>query len=163
MSFPAKLRSLRKSRKIGIRELSKRLRYDRGYLSRVENGAVPASDDLVRATAKFFRVPEPELRLLAGKFPKDILDILSKYPTESVSALRDTLGKNSSMTGVYCCGRPVEIGDNKMDQNYTITFRAACGRCKTSFDAAVKPQPGSQGWWLFRAITLGRFEHAVRV
>jgi len=92
MSFPKKLRSLRKSRKIGIRELSKRLRYDRGYLSRVENGAVPPSDELIKAAAKFFKVPERELRISAGKFPKDILEILTKYPTESVSVLRESLG-----------------------------------------------------------------------
>lgn len=92
MSFSTTLRSLRKSRKVGLRELSKGLRYDRAYLSRVENGGVPPSDELVKAAAKFFRVPEEGLRIAAGKFPKDILEILSEHPLEAVSVLRESLG-----------------------------------------------------------------------
>lgn len=162
MSFGSKLRLLRKSKKVSLRDLSKKLHYDRSYLSRVENNAVNPSDELIKAAAKFFRVREEGFRIAAGKFPKDILDILSSHPEESVSLLRDCLGENSSMAGLYCCGRPVEISNDKIDRNFAITFQAACGWCKTSFDMAVKPRPGSQGWWLFRAITLGQFEHAVK-
>ncbi|MBI4227187.1 MAG: helix-turn-helix domain-containing protein [Candidatus Omnitrophica bacterium] len=91
MDFAHQLRVLRKSKQISLRELSKRLRYDRAYLSRVENGASP-SDELIKATATFFRVSERKLRLAAGKFPKDILNILSHYPTEAASILRESLG-----------------------------------------------------------------------
>ena len=162
MSFGRQLRYLRKSRKIGLRALAKKLKYDRAYLSRVENSAVNPSDDLIKATARFFKTSENALRIAAGKFPPDILKILSHHPEESVSLLRDSLGGNSSMTGLYCCGRPVEISNDKIDRNCAITFQATCGWCKTSFDMAVKPRPGSQGWWLFRAITLSQFEHAVK-
>jgi len=163
MSFPAKLRSLRKSRKIGIRELSKRLHYDRAYLSRIENGAVTPSDELIKAVAKFFKISVLELRLAAGKFPKDVLEILSKDPEKAVSVLRDTLGKNLvPITGLYCCGQEVEISNDAMNQHYAITFQATCTRCNTSFDVAVKSRPGHDGWWMFRAVTLGRFEHAVK-
>lgn len=105
MSFPTTLRSLRQSRKIGIRELSKRLHHDRAYLSRIENGTVPPSDELVKATARFFKVPERALRIAAGKFPKDILEILSKYPTEAVSILRERWGRITRMV-ICLLGRP---------------------------------------------------------
>lgn len=93
MSFGKKLRALRQSKQVGIRELAKKLNYDRAYLSRVENNAVNPSDELLKAVAKHFKVPEGALRISAGKFPKDILDILSSFPEESVSVLRDTLGQ----------------------------------------------------------------------
>lgn len=138
MHFGNKLRLLRKSKKVSLRDLSKKLRYDRSYLSRVENNAVNPSDELIKAAAKFFRVREEELRIAAGKFPKDIVDILSNHPEESVSVLRDALGENP-ITGLYCCGRPVEISNDKIGQNYTITFQATCGRCKTSFEVVSAP------------------------
>ena len=93
MSFGSKLRLLRKSKKVSLRDLSKKLHYDRSYLSRIENNSVTPSDELIKAVAKCFRVREEELRIAAGKFPKDILDILSHHPEESVSLLRDALGK----------------------------------------------------------------------
>ena len=96
MTFGKKLRLLRQSQKIGIRELSTKLHYNRSYLSRVENNTVNPSDELIKATAKFFRVWEEELRILAGKFPKDIMSILSNHPEESVSLLRDSLGQYDS-------------------------------------------------------------------
>ena len=161
MSFGETLRQLRKSQRIGIRELSKQLRYDRSYLSRVENNAVCPSDELIKAAAKFFRVPEENLRVSAGKFPQDVLDILAKRPQEAVSILREFPTK-SSMTGVYCCGKSVEISDDTMSQDHTITFRATCGHCKTSFKIVVSPPSGSQGWWVFRGITLGQFEFAMK-
>ena len=68
MSFGGKLRQLRKSKKLGLRELSKKLRYDRSYLSRVENNTVSPSDELIKAISKSFRVAEENLRISAGKF-----------------------------------------------------------------------------------------------
>lgn len=94
MGFGNKLRALRKSKKIGLRELSKKLRYDRSYLSRVENDAVNPSDELIKAVSKSFRVAEEGLRISAGKFPKDILSILSNHPEETVSLLRDCWGRH---------------------------------------------------------------------
>ncbi|MDP3722596.1 MAG: hypothetical protein Q8R91_03740, partial [Candidatus Omnitrophota bacterium] len=67
-----------------------------------------------------------------------------------------------SVTGLYCCGRPVNIGDSHMNQHHTIMFRATCDRCKSSFEASVNPPPGSQGWWVFRGIVLGQHEFALR-
>ena len=90
MSFGSKLRLLRKSKKVSLRDLAKKLHYDRSYLSRVENNSVTPSDELIKAAAKFFRVREEEFRIAAGKFPKDIVDILSNHPEESVSLLRDS-------------------------------------------------------------------------
>lgn len=94
MDFGDKLRALRRSKKIGLRELSKKLRYDRSYLSRVENSAVSPSDELIRAVSRSFRVAEESLRISAGKFPKDILAILSNHPEETISLLRDSLGRH---------------------------------------------------------------------
>ncbi|MBI3292554.1 MAG: helix-turn-helix transcriptional regulator, partial [Elusimicrobia bacterium] len=117
MTFGNKLRLLRKSKKIGIRELSKKLRYDRSYLSRVENGGVTASDELIRAAAKCFRVREEELRIAAGKFPTDVLDILSNHPQESVSILRETLGEYGTNGDLFSSPRE----DQSPDKSHSKT------------------------------------------
>lgn len=105
MDFGKTLRRLRKSQQIGMRELADRLGYNRSYISRVENDAVNASDDLIRAVAKLFKVPLEHLRLSAGKVPKDILEILSNYPEESTWVLRDTF---STLTTNGHDGVPVD-------------------------------------------------------
>ena len=123
MNFGDKLRNLRKTREIGLRELSARLGYDRSYLSRIENGSVNPSADLVRSVAKFFKVPERELRVFAGMFPKDIASILTNYPEEAVSILRDAFGTyqpNGHGTAV----------DHRADVNQAVNspFRYAGGK-----------------------------------
>ena len=72
------------------------------------------------------------------------------------------MATKNSITGLYCCGEPVTIGESNMNQNYVIIFQATCGRCKTGFEITVSPPPGSQGWWMFRGIRLGQYEFAVR-
>ena len=111
MTFGSKLRLLRKSHKIGIRELSKQLHYDRAYLSRVENNAINPSDEFIKAAAKFFKVSEETFRISAGKFPKDILEILSNHPEESVSVLRDSLGGYEANGDLFAAPHAVRLPD----------------------------------------------------
>ena len=92
MSFGNTLRRLRQGKSIGLRDLAKKLHYDRAYLSRIENNTVSPSDEFLKAAAKFFKVAEQELRIAAGKFPKDVLNILTNHPEESMLVLRDALG-----------------------------------------------------------------------
>ena len=111
MSFGSKLRLLRQSKKVSLRDLSKKLHYDRSYLSRVENSSVHPSDELIKAAAKFFRVREEELRIAAGKFPKDIVAILSNHPEESVSLLRDSLGEYDANGDLFSSSRVAQFPD----------------------------------------------------
>jgi DNA adenine methylase len=50
---------------------------------------VAPSSNFIQAAARFFKVPTETLRVAAGKLPRDIEDILSNYPDEATSVLRD--------------------------------------------------------------------------
>ena len=129
MSFGNKLRELRKSKKLGLRELSKKLRYDRSYLSRVENNAVSPSDELIKAISKSFRVAEENLRISAGKFPKDILTILSNHPEESVSLLRDSLGRHYGNGDLFSSSKTISNGNNSKIVTDTCLNQILEGDC----------------------------------
>ena len=123
MSFGSKLRLLRKSKKVSLRDLSKKLHYDRSYLSRVENNSVNPSDDLIKAAAKFFRVREEEFRIAAGKFPKDIVDILSNHPEESVSLLRDSLGEYHTTGDLFSSSQVARLPDESRSKALDDSYR----------------------------------------
>src|SRR3989338_2448646 len=123
MGFGNKLRLLRKSKKVSLRDLSTHLRYDRSYLSRVENDSVSPSDELIKAAAKFFRIREEELRIAAGKFPKDIVDILSNHPEESVSLLRDSLGLYHTNGDLFSPSQVVQLPDGSRAKTLDDSYR----------------------------------------
>lgn len=122
MTFGSTLRLLRKSENIGIRELSNKLHYHRSYLSRVENDAVHPSDEFIKAAAKFFKMAEDELRISAGKFPEDVVDILSHHPEECVSVLRDSLGDYYANGGLFSTSNMAQLPDEHASKALNGTY-----------------------------------------
>ena len=61
MRFGSKLKNLRTSRGMSLRELAAKLKVNHAYLSRLENGAIPPSDKVLRQLSKFFHVSGEEL------------------------------------------------------------------------------------------------------
>jgi len=92
MSFGSKIKDLRTAGGMSLRELAAKLKVDHAYLSRLENSAVPPSNKVLRQLSRFFNVSEEELILSAGKLPRDIAELVSEHPQETVSLLRDGLG-----------------------------------------------------------------------
>ncbi len=101
MRFGAFLKQLRSERKMSLRDLSGRLDIDHAYLSRLENGTVSPSDNIVRQISKLFKVPREDLSLFAGKLPEDVARFVYEHPKEAVSLIREqfsvynTVGRSS--------------------------------------------------------------------
>jgi len=123
MGFGRKLRLLRTSKNISLRDLSKELHYDRSYLSRVENNSVTPSDALIKTAARFFRMREEELRIAAGKFPKDIRAILSNHPEEAVSLLRDSLGDYHTNGDLFSSSPVAQLPDESRSKASDNSYR----------------------------------------
>jgi len=83
------LKKTRMERRLSIRQLANKLGLDHAYLSRVENGAVPPSDRLLKKISRLFEIDVNQLRLSSGRLPKDIYDIFTEHPTEAASVLRE--------------------------------------------------------------------------
>jgi transcriptional regulator with XRE-family HTH domain len=76
----AELRRRREAKDISLRQLAKQLGIKPPYLSRVENGEVPASEDVVVGAAKLLGEDPNELFLYAGRFTKELSEIAEKHP-----------------------------------------------------------------------------------
>jgi len=93
MRFGSVLRQLRTKTGIGIKVLAPRLGVNYTYLSKLENGEVGPSEELVGRVAKYFKYDRNRLLLSAGKVPPDILDILRENPDKAIEFLRERFGR----------------------------------------------------------------------
>ena len=96
MSFPDRLRELRRAARMSQRALAEQVGVDFTYLSKIENGRVePPSEGVLQRIAKELAdklgLDETELAdeliTLAGKIPSDLAETLSRNP-EVVRLLR---------------------------------------------------------------------------
>ena len=96
MSFPDRLRELRRTARLSQRALAEQVGVDFTYLSKIENGRVePPSESVLQRIAKELAdklemdetALADELITLAGKIPSDLAETLSRNP-EVVRLLR---------------------------------------------------------------------------
>ena len=94
MEFGQVLRDLRTSRQLSLKRLAPDLGVDYSYLSKLENGQVRPSAELVRKVAGYFEYEEDLLLLTASRIPPDIVAILREHPEDAVAFLRARFGDN---------------------------------------------------------------------
>ena len=88
VEFGIWLKEKRMSLKISQVKLANEIGVDKGYLSQVEAGLRPASDDLLEKMSKYFEISEDAIKNMAGKIPEDILKILREHPVDAPQLLR---------------------------------------------------------------------------
>ena len=74
------LRELRETRGESLRAAAQELGVDPSYLSRLERGEKPPSEELIHRAARLYAIPEEMLELAQGKLPSDILAIFRRHP-----------------------------------------------------------------------------------
>lgn len=92
MNLGPYIRELRQRNRLGLRELARRSGVDVAHLSRVEAGASPASDELLKTLERILSTPEGELALLAGKAPLTLTRIAKRDPRKASLAVAETIG-----------------------------------------------------------------------
>lgn len=74
------LRAIRKKNKISQRELAKQVGVDFTYISKIENGAMPApSEDTIKKIASVLGEDADKMILMAEKIPSDFQNVIYKY------------------------------------------------------------------------------------
>lgn len=91
--FADEIKSLRKTKQIGIRELAKKLGVAHTYISHIEAGRVIPSEKLIKKIARFFKVNPEKLLIKSGKIPKDIKQIIYEHPEDAICILRESFAK----------------------------------------------------------------------
>jgi transcriptional regulator with XRE-family HTH domain len=89
------LRRLRSEQGKSLRSVARDLGVDPSYLSRVERGEKPPSDDLQDRAARYYDVPTDRLELASRRIPDDIVNILMVHP-ELFGELRSRYGEPDS-------------------------------------------------------------------
>lgn len=105
-AFGAMLRTLRKSRGIGLRRLACEVRVDQGHLSRVERGVVPASEHIIRRVAGALGADPEALLVASGRLPPDINGYLVSDPVRVVAVLREAFSRYDSSSSQSSRMRP---------------------------------------------------------
>jgi transcriptional regulator with XRE-family HTH domain len=92
VEFSQILRHLRTKAGLGIKRLAPELGVSYTYVSKLENGEVHPSADLVGRVADYFDYNRDRLLLSAGKIPEEILEILREHPDDALEFLRERFG-----------------------------------------------------------------------
>jgi transcriptional regulator with XRE-family HTH domain len=88
MTLGTHLRTLRTARELTLREVADRVKVEPSYLSKVECGKVPASENLLRNLAKALDEDEDVLMLLSGRVPDGLVKAIKKRPHLFAEVLR---------------------------------------------------------------------------
>ena len=93
-AFGRRLRRLRASTGLSLKQVAPRLRIDYTYLSKLETGDVRPSEELVRRMARYYEEDPGSLLVAAGRIPAEILAILQRHPEDALAFLRERFGSS---------------------------------------------------------------------
>lgn len=94
--FGQHLRSVREAKGYSIANFAQKLRVTKGYISRLERGKAKPSREMIDRLAQTLETSPALLRGWAGYISSEVQQILSRYPVEASSLLRETFGEYSS-------------------------------------------------------------------
>lgn len=86
--LPTLLREIRKGAGESLKSAGPELGVTYGYLSKIENGFVAPSAELLARIAAYYGASQDELMLAAGRLPPDVTQILQKHPQKAIELLR---------------------------------------------------------------------------
>ena len=100
MKFGAYIRSVREERKVGMREMARKIGVSPTYVSKIERDEfAPPAEDKVRKIAEIFEMDPDELLSRAGKVSSDLAEIIRARPRVLGALLRSTKGMTADEVG----------------------------------------------------------------
>lgn len=87
------LREIRREAGVSIKDAGPDLGVSYTYLSKIENGVVTPSGELLRRMANYFKRDSDDLYRAAGRIPPDVVQILQEHGEEAFAALREQFGR----------------------------------------------------------------------
>jgi transcriptional regulator with XRE-family HTH domain len=87
-TFGQRLKKLRMDRKLSLKTLAEKLKISLPYLSQIEADLAIPSEPLARAIAQQFEANEEELVFLARRVPKQLDELMDKYPNATEAYFR---------------------------------------------------------------------------
>ncbi len=162
MQFGVFVRERREHRGLSLREASGQLGVDPAYLSRVESGKVPPSEQLIGRLASLLRCTEDELMLLAGRLPASLQRIVDREPYRASLALRGladlaTAEPNAPFGASLIVGK----GTRAIEDGFPFETLSEVAEIESWRKEIYRPVYHTHKWWaqrlgsVFRAAILG--------
>ncbi|MBI3015784.1 MAG: helix-turn-helix domain-containing protein [Candidatus Tectomicrobia bacterium] len=162
MSFGTFIRNRRTSLGISLRLAAQKLGVDPAYLSRVEAGKVPPSEQLIHRLARFLECPEDEILLLAGRLPEPIRAMVVRQPYRVAAALR-TIAEMCAADPGAPYGKPLFAvqGERAIEDGFPFEEVSEIAEVESWRKEIYRPIYHVHKWWaqrlgsVFRAAILG--------
>ncbi len=162
MSFGEILRQHRGAAALSLRSLARRLGVDAAYLSRVEKGTVPPSEQLLRGLAAALDWSEDELFLLAGRLPESLRHFVELAPEKVAAALTGLAAMvvaepQTPYGGPVLSGR----GERAIEDGFPFAELSDVAEVESWRKEIYRPVYHLHKWWaqrlgsVFRAVILG--------
>lgn len=162
MILGASLRERREAVGLTLRALARRVEIDPSYLSRVEQGAVPPSEQLLRALAPHLDLGLDEILLLAGRLPESLQHLVALEPERVTAALTGLAAMcvaepRSPYGGPVLSGR----GRRAIEDGFPFAELSAVAEIESWRKEVYRPIYHLHKWWaqrlgsVFRAVILG--------
>lgn len=87
------LRTLRENKGLGLKRVAPELGISYTFLSKLENGKVQPSDEVLERLANYYSIDDEQLTAQTGRLPADVKRILEEHPEEAVALLRSRFGR----------------------------------------------------------------------
>ena len=147
---------------MSLRALAKRLGIDAAYLSRVEKGRVPPSEQLLRGLAASLDLSADELFLLAGRLPESLRHFVELAPERVTAALTGLAAMvvaepRSPYGGPALFAR----GQRAIEDGFPFSELSAVAEIESWRKEVYRPVYHLHKWWaqrlgsIFRAVILG--------
>lgn len=156
------LRQRRTKAGLSLRALASRLGIDPAYLSRVEKGTVPPSEQLLRGLSGALDWNHDELLLLAGRLPDSLRHFVALEP-EKVTAALTGLAAMVVAERQMPYGAPMLVGrgEKAIEDGFPLVELSAVAEVESWRKEVYRPVYHLHKWWaqrlgsVFRAAILG--------
>ncbi len=162
MTFGEILRQRRQEVGLSLRALAQRLGIDPAYLSRVEKGRVPPSEQLLRGLSAALEWNVDELFLLAGRLPESLQHFVALEPEKVTAALTGLAAMvvaepQTPYGGPMLGGK----GERAIEDGFPFAELSAVAEVESWRKEIYRPVYHLHKWWaqrlgsVFRAAILG--------
>ncbi len=147
---------------MSLRATAQKVGIDVAYLSRVEAGKVPPSEQLLHKLAEVLDYDEDQLLLLAGRLPESIREMVNRQPYRAASALR-TMAEMCVAEPGAPYGEPLlaERGGRAIEDGFPFEQVSEVAEVESWRKEVYRPVYHVHKWWaqrlgsVFRATIIG--------
>lgn len=162
MNFGNIVKAHRERVGLSLRETAERVGVNQAYLSRVEAGRVPPSDQLITGLASVLSCDQDELLLLAGRVPQTVQKMVERSPYQAAMTLRNIARMSVAEPG-ESYGQPMLApqGKRAIEDGFPFEYLSEVAEVESWRKEVYRPVYHTHKWWaqrlgsVFRAAILG--------